>query len=195
MELLLIRHAEPVEEHTPDGSPADPALTERGRAQSEALARWLAREGLDVLVSSPARRAQETAAAVALLLGKDVEIESRVRDANADADSYVPLEADRKDDRAGYHARLASYRESPRLTSIAERVNEALDDWTTRLRGGRLAVFCHGSVINVFAARVLGLGNAAFLESDYASAHRFLISRKGIRSVKSLNETAYLLSD
>ena len=49
MELLLIRHAEPVEEHTPDGSPADPALTERGRAQSEALARWLAREGLDVL--------------------------------------------------------------------------------------------------------------------------------------------------
>jgi hypothetical protein len=50
-------------------------------------------------------------------------------------------------------------------------------------------------VINVFAARVLGLGNAAFLEADYASAHRFLISRKGIRSVKSLNETAYLLSD
>ena len=74
-------------------------------------------------------------------------------------------------------------------------MNEALDDWTTRLRGGRLAVFCHGSVINVFAARVLGLSNAAFLEADYASAHRFLISRKGIRSVKSLNETAYLLSD
>ena len=193
MELLLVRHAEPIEEHTSDGSPADPTLTARGRAQSEALARWLAREGLDAIVSSPARRAQDTAAPIASLLDKQIEIDDRLRDANANAGSYIPLEADRERDREEYLARVASYRESSRLTGIFDRVNEALDDWTTRLRGGRLAVFCHGSVINVYAARVLGLGNSAFLEADYASAHRFLVSSRGIRSVKSLNETAFLL--
>ena len=62
MELILWRHAE--------AAPGDPdaarALTERGRRQAEALARWLApRLSGDLrLVVSPARRAQETARAL-----------------------------------------------------------------------------------------------------------------------------------
>lgn len=56
----------------------------------------------------------------------------------------------------------------------------------------RIAVFCHGSVVNVYAARVLGLSEDIFIDVRYASGHRFVISRGAVRSVKSLNEMAYL---
>jgi phosphohistidine phosphatase len=62
MDLLLWRHAEAA-----DGRPdLERALTPRGQEQARRMARWLARRappGLRVIVS-PARRAQETAAAL-----------------------------------------------------------------------------------------------------------------------------------
>jgi phosphohistidine phosphatase len=62
MELILWRHA--------DAAPGDPdaarPLTERGRRQAEAMARWLSpRLPRDLrMIVSPARRAQETARAL-----------------------------------------------------------------------------------------------------------------------------------
>src|SRR2546429_9948347 len=71
--LLLIRHAEPVR-IAPGSStaPADPGLTDRGRVQVERLARWLAHEPIDAVLSSPLRRAVETAKGVGDSLGVDV---------------------------------------------------------------------------------------------------------------------------
>lgn len=192
MELILVRHAQPLEEARRDGLPADPPLSARGRSQADALARWLVGEGVDRLISSPALRARQTADAVAHRTGLAVEIDPRLRDANESDERYLPLELQKERDPAAYRARLAAYRDSPRLGAIADRVVEALDEWTLKARGERVGVFCHGSVINVYASRVLGLEIQAFLEADYASAHRFLVSSTGVRSVRSLNETAYL---
>ena len=192
MELILIRHAEPVEEMRADLSPADPPLSERGQAEARAVADWLVPQAIDRIVSSPALRARQTAAEAARRLGLEVDVDERLRDANAEADRYTPLEVERARDPARYRARLEAYRSSTLLEGIAQRVDEALDEWTARCAGGRLAAFCHGSVVNAYAARILGLERRAFLEADYASAHRFLVSGGGLRSVKSLNETAYL---
>jgi phosphohistidine phosphatase len=64
MDLLLWRHAEAA-----DGSPdLARALTKRGHEQARAMAQWLKKrlpEGTRVL-ASPARRAQETAAALGM---------------------------------------------------------------------------------------------------------------------------------
>lgn len=192
MELVLVRHAEPIEEIRGDGRVADPPLSERGRRQAEQLAAWLRSEPIHRLVSSPARRARQTADALAHTLGLEVQIDERLRDANAEAEHYVPLEVDRARDPGAYRARVEAYRDSPRLESIAKRVCESLGEWAAKGRGERVVVFCHGSVVNVYAADVLGLASRAFLEADYASAHRFLVSSGGVRSVRSLNETAYL---
>lgn len=192
MELILVRHAEPIEEKRSDGSPADPPLSEVGRGQARAVAEWLLLRPVDRILSSPALRARQTARESADRSGLEICIDDRLKDANAEADRYVPLETERTRDPVAYRARLAAYRDSPRLSGIAHRVVEALDDWTSRCRGERVAVFCHGSVVNVYAAHVLGLQQRAFLEADYASAHRFLVSGSGVRSVQSLNETAYL---
>ena len=61
MDLLWVRHGEPERIEAGTGVPADPALTERGRDQAERLAQWLATEPIDVILSSPQRRARETA--------------------------------------------------------------------------------------------------------------------------------------
>lgn len=192
MELILVRHAEPIEEARTDGTPADPPLSERGCAESRAVADWLSRRGVDRILSSPALRARQTAQETADRTGLEITIDERLRDANAHGDRYVPLEAEKARNPAEYRRRIDEYRDSPRLAGITDRVVLALDEWTARCRGERVAAFCHGSVVNVYAARVLGLESRAFLEADYASGHRFLISSTGVRSVQSLNETAYL---
>ncbi len=67
MELILWRHAEAASGEPDSARP----LTDRGRAQSQVMARWLApRLPADLrMIVSPARRAQETA----LALGRSFE--------------------------------------------------------------------------------------------------------------------------
>lgn len=192
MELILIRHAHPISEERTDGSPADPPLSATGLEQSRAVAEWLARNPPNRLISSPALRARQTAQATADRLGQGVEVDERLCDSNPKLTRYVTLEEERARDPIAYRARLDGYREGEQLAAASTRVNAALDEWTDAHPGCRIAVFCHGSVVNVYAARVLGLADLVFLDAGYASGHRFLVSRNAVRSVKSLNETAYL---
>ena len=53
-------------------------------------------------------------------------------------------------------------------------------------------MFCHGGVINVWTAHVLGMAPRLFFEPVYASVHRYLCARSGERNLVSLNETAHL---
>ena len=58
----------------------DPGLTELGRGQAGAMARWLQGAGLQALFSSPLRRARETAAAIAAATGLPVQVDGRLRE-------------------------------------------------------------------------------------------------------------------
>ncbi len=51
---------------------------------------------------------------------------------------------------------------------------------------------CHGGVINVAMAVVLGLDRHLWFEPHYTSLSRMVASRSGVRSVASLNERAHL---
>jgi len=192
VELILIRHAEAETAETPDGSPADPGLTPRGREQAHAVARWLARKPIDRILSSPARRARETAEATAIRTGLELKIDPRLREIDPEASRYVSIGEERARGSEGYQARVAAYRNDPRLVELSERVDRALSEWSTRHAGGRIVVFCHGGVINVWTCLILGLSPALLFEAQNVGSHRFLISRSGLRSIQSLNETAYL---
>jgi broad specificity phosphatase PhoE len=79
--LLLIRHAESSWNATGRWQGhGDPPLSDRGRAQANALARELASETIDVLVSSDLRRAAETAAIVGQARGLQPELNPRLRE-------------------------------------------------------------------------------------------------------------------
>lgn len=84
--LILVRHGETP--HTKEKKFSglggdDPGLDVDGRAQVAATAEWLAvlADEIDAVVSSPLRRTQETAAIIADVLGKDVELEDGLAEA------------------------------------------------------------------------------------------------------------------
>ena len=56
--------------------------------------------------------------------------------------------------------------------------------------GERVAVVCHGGVINIWTAHVLGMPMRLFFQPDYASIHRYVAARSGERSIDALNERA-----
>src|SRR5919205_724258 len=63
--VYLVRHGESVGNVNPAARRKDdPPLTDRGRAQATRAAAALARTGLDLVFSSPLRRARETADAI-----------------------------------------------------------------------------------------------------------------------------------
>jgi probable phosphoglycerate mutase len=61
--------------------------------------------------------------------------------------------------------------------------------------GRRVAVVCHGGVINAWASHVLGISELLFFAPDYTSINRFFAASSGERSVATLGETPHLRRD
>ncbi len=189
MELVLVRHARPhrIEQAA---TAVDPDLTDLGHRQALAVARWLADESFDALYTSPMARARQTAAPVEEATGLVAGVVDGVQEYDADANHYIPIE-DLKADRARWHAFLESNRTEDRSV-FADTVVSSIENLITRHRGHRIAVVCHGGVINVWAAAVLGIGADMFFEPEYTSVNRFMAASSGERSIVSLNEVGHL---
>jgi broad specificity phosphatase PhoE len=202
MELLLIRHAEPVriaagEATGAPPTPADPGLTARGVDQAERLAAWLAADGVDVIATSPLRRSRETAAPLAETLGLEPMVVEGISEYDAHSDEYIPIEELRalKDDR--WHATIEGRWADvggvdPR--AFQQQVVPAIDDLIARHPGQTVAAFCHGGVVNVYLAHVLGIDRLLWFHPEYTSISREHAARTGPKSVATVNETAHLVA-
>jgi probable phosphoglycerate mutase len=195
MQITWVRHAEPERVAPGTGVPADPQLTARGRDQAKRLAAWLSSERVDVVVSSPQRRALETAAPIARAHGVPVEVVEGLVEYDVQADHYIPMEELRatKDERwtAMVEGRWGEFGgEAPE--AFTKRVTNAVDDLVARHPGAHVVAVCHGGVINVALAAVLGLDRPLWFDPGYTSVSRMAASRTGIRSLLSLNEWAHL---
>ena len=193
MELILIRHGLPELIVTDDGRPADPPLTEQGHAQAAATAAFLSRDPLDRIYSSPLRRAHQTALPLAERMGLEIEIEPRVAEYDRDSDTYIPLEELKRTDPVAWRDFMKlGYPEGMDLDQFRHDVVAAMEEIIADNRGRRVAVVCHGGVINAWASHILDMGFRAFLDARYASVNRFMAAGGGERSVMSLNEAAHL---
>jgi probable phosphoglycerate mutase len=192
MELLLVRHAEPVKIVDADG-PADPPLGDRGRTQSEALAAYLGTEPIGAVWSSPMRRARETAEPLAAALGVEVLVDSELAEYDREATSYIPLE-ELKASADGRWAAMVEGNLEGTIDPVVFRagVVTAMEHVITGNPGGSVAVVCHGGVINAYLAHILGIERPLWFEPKYTSIHRVLASRRGDRTLQALNETAHL---
>lgn len=195
MELLLIRHAEPVRIVEADG-PADPPLRDRGLVQAEELARHLAQERIDAIWSSPLRRARQTAAPLAAGHGLDVVIDEELAEWDRASTSYIPVEELKatNDERwvAMTEGRLEDYEIDP--VEFQAAVVAAMDRVVAAHPGQTVAVVCHGGVINAYIGKILGIRRPLWFEPVYASIHRVHASRTGVRSLFTLNEHAHVLA-
>jgi 2,3-bisphosphoglycerate-dependent phosphoglycerate mutase len=195
VQLLLIRHALPVRLELPEG-PADPELSEGGVEQSERLASWLADEHVDALYTSPLVRAVQTAAPFARVSGLEPTVVDGLAEWDRDSSAYIPIEELRAADdeiwqrlSSGRHDDLAELGIDP--VAFRERVVTTIDGLAEAHKGERIAVVCHGGVINTYIATVLGLDRMLFFSPDYTSISRILIGA-GVRSIGTLNETPHL---
>lgn len=81
--LFLIRHAQP--EAMWGGDNNDPGLTKAGKAEADAAAQLMGPRGAMKIISSPLKRAKDTAAAIASVVGGPVTIDPRIGEVAAPA--------------------------------------------------------------------------------------------------------------
>jgi probable phosphoglycerate mutase len=193
MELLMIRHGLPVRLESADGGPADPPLTELGKRQARCVASWLACEAIDRIYASPLRRAHETAMHLAELKGVEIDFDLRLREWDHESAIYIPLEELKVMDPETYRALLAGMAGmTVDMVEFRRGVVSCIEQIIGANRGRRVAIVCHGGVINAWASHVLGIERHAFFQPDYASINRFMAASSGERSVASLNEMGHM---
>ena len=66
-------------------------------------------------------------------------------------------------------------------------VNESLEEIIAENPGRKVAVVCHGGVINCWASRVIRSPQPFIFQPDYTSVSRFLAASSGERNLVSLN--------
>lgn len=199
MDLLFVRHAEPMRVEGGTGVPADPPLTDHGRRQATRLADWLVFERVDAVVSSPQRRAIETAEPIAAAHDLEVEIVDGLVEYDVQADHYIPLDELKATNDPRWRAMVegrwyADDGMDDDPERFRARVLVAVDQVIERFAGRRVVAVCHGGVINVALGAVLGLPDLLWFDPAYASMSRIAASRTGVRSVQTLNETAHLVA-
>ncbi|OBA83332.1 phosphoglycerate kinase [Mycobacterium sp. 1164966.3] len=192
MQLLLVRHALPLRSEHGEGS--DPDLSEEGFAQVARLPKALARFPISRVVSSPQRRAIQTAEPVAVACELPVDIDDRFAEYDRDLPLYIPVEQIRRENPDEW-ARMAEGRLPSAVDEDAfrARVRAAVDDLVAKADpDDTVAVFSHGGVINVLLHEILGTARLLSFPIDYASVTRLLFSRTGQATVSTVNSTEHV---
>jgi probable phosphoglycerate mutase len=187
MELILVRHGRPERNEVS----ADPPLSPLGQEQAERVARWLAKDPIDAVWSSPMRRAIQTAEPFAAQTGRAVRSHAGIVEFDQASGAYIPTEELKREDFAAWQ-KLATGGDTVNMTVFRTRVVQGMEEIVAAHPGQKVVVFCHGGVINVWATHVLAMQPRIFFEADYTSINRFSCARSGQRSVVSLNERAHL---
>lgn len=191
MELILIRHGLPEKVVRDDGGPADPPLSAEGLEQADKMAAFLQSESIDRLYSSPMQRAHQTALPLAAAQNLEIELEDGVAEYDKDADAYIPVEELKALDYDRW-LRLMQGETDVNFPLFAETAINSLNKIIADNAGKRVAVTCHGGVINVWAAHVVGFEPRLFFNPNYTSINRFMAASSGSKTVVTLNEHFHL---
>ncbi|MEV8017864.1 histidine phosphatase family protein [Streptomyces sp. NPDC086554] len=200
---MLLRHGEtPLtpEKRLSGSGGSDPALSETGQRQAEAAARMLKERGaVQAVVSSPLRRAQQTAEAAARRLGLDVQVDEGLTE--ADFGVWEGLTFAEVGER--YPDELAAWRASPAavpggtgetFTAVARRAALSRDRLLARYAGQTVLVVSHVGVLRTLVRLALGAPPESLfrMELSAASLSAVAYDGDGTASVQSLNDTSHL---
>lgn len=191
MELILIRHGLPVRRVNEDGTPANPELSDIGHGQAQKVAAGLEGLEIDRLYSSPMERALQTAKPLSAEKKLDIEICDGVAEYDQHAEQYTPVEQLKEHDYDAW-LRLMKGEVQADFQEFAGTVCDSLETIVDENRGRRVAVTCHGGVINVWAAYVMGFDPRLFFNPHYTSLNIFMAASSGEKSVITLNDFSHL---
>lgn len=198
--LLLLRHGQTeLSVQRRYSGRGNPALTEAGRRQADAAARYLAqRGGISAVFASPLQRAYDTAAAAAKALGLDVTVDDDLIE--TDFGSWEGLtfaEAAERD--AELHGRWLRDTSSvppggESFDAVTDRVLRARDRIVAAHQGTTVLVVSHVTPIKMLLREALDAGPGILyrLHLDLASLSIAEFYSDGASSVRLVNQTAYL---
>jgi broad specificity phosphatase PhoE len=189
VQLLVIRHALPLRSEPGQGS--DPDLSAEGVEQARRLPDALARFPVSRLVSSPQRRAVQTAQPVADALGLPIDIDDRLAEYDRDLTHYTPIEeASQEDVQRLIDGHLPGGVDED---AFIERVMAGVADIVAAAKHeDTVAVFSHGGVINALVHRLMETRRLLCVQVDYAGITRLLSSRQGKLGVAAVNGTEHV---
>jgi len=187
LRLILVRHGQTDAnlKRVLQGQ-SDGPLNATGLQQAETLARHLKDSAIDQIFSSPLRRAQETAAAIALHHGLPVKTEVLLREWNCGLLDGVPAEEFRKKLQE-HNGSLSLFRPEggETLVEVQQRAAEFLGQLTADYQGQTVLVCSHGDFmralmsllqqIKIEQASEIFFENASYTILDLQNGHWNLI--------------------
>ena len=195
--LIFLRHGETpatAEKKFSGSGGDDPSLSETGQAQAVAAAEYLARQGgIDAIVTSPMRRAQQTAAVVAAKLGLDAVVDKGwVECSFGDWDGHTFAEIQQKWPDA-LNAWLGSTSVAPpggeSFDACARRARSARDGLLARYPGKTVLVVTHVTPIKLMVRSVLQAPMSSLFRMELRPATLTEIHwyADGLASLRSFN--------
>jgi probable phosphoglycerate mutase len=203
-EILLLRHGQSEgNDQGRFGGHGPTPLTEKGRLQSESVARALSVEGgLTMIWSSDLARAVETARPIAEACGIAVKTTPALRERSvgvftgltfAEAESRYP------DAYARLMARDPDHAPDGGETALqcSARVTALIDEAVAKFPSGRLLFVSHAAAINLILMHVVGVthrshGQRLWFRTDNCALHRLRRSPDGMFQVIALNDRSHL---
>ncbi|MEX2247397.1 MAG: histidine phosphatase family protein [Dehalococcoidia bacterium] len=167
--LYLIRHGQSGNnESRLVGGPAvyDPPLTPVGEEQAQRIGNRMAADGVDAIYSSPLQRSYNTAKPIAERTGHEItviddlqEINEPMRDREAVPEVVLPdgvthAEVKRRFEQDPTWDNLPG---SEHSRHFRDRIAGAINRIVTECPGKKVAIVCHGGVIQSYVAEILGL--------------------------------------
>ncbi|MEE1928574.1 bifunctional RNase H/acid phosphatase [Streptomyces sp. TRM 70351] len=201
--FVLLRHGEtaltPHKRFSGSGG-SDPELSEAGRRQAQSAAVALAGRGtVQAVVSSPLRRCQETAAAVAARLGVDVRTDEGLRETDFGAWEGLTFAEVRERHPEDLNAWLASASAAPTgggesFDEVARRVALSRDKLLARYAGRTVLLVTHVTPVKTLVRLALGAPPESLFRMELSAASLSAVAYygDGNASVRLLNDTSHL---
>jgi ribonuclease H / adenosylcobalamin/alpha-ribazole phosphatase len=198
--LLLLRHGQTeLSVQRRYSGRGNPPLTELGRQQADAAARYLgARGGIAAVISSPLQRSHDTATAAAKRLGLDVIVDDDLIETDFGAwEGLTFSEAAERDPELHRRWLRDTSTEPPggeSFDAVNQRVSRARDRVVADHGGSTVLVVSHVTPIKMLLREALDAGPGILyrLHLDLASLSIAEFYPDGASSVRLVNQTGYL---
>lgn len=200
MRLIVVRHGETLYniQNRITGQ-SDVPLSPLGEHQAELVGAYLAKEKIDIVISSDLHRALATAQAIARLHDLPVQEDADLREiamGEWEGHNSEEIAARFADSQAQWRANAATYAipgGGENITQVHTRIARAVERWYTQYPDATIIWATHGGFIGLLACHLLGLDiNRRWqFRHDNASITEFLVKPERVIMVR-LNETAHL---
>lgn len=199
--LIVIRHGESLADLEPtriEGQ-ADFPLSEKGEQQVRALAARIAAEyQLGQLISSPLKRAHQTAQAVSAACGLPETLEPRLMERSSGVfGGLTPAEARERYPQEKMPWEIREHETSPEGETFLQQHARVADFWFSLYYGQgdrTVAVVAHGGTINILYQLALGLPprNRGLFLNDDTGVHEWQVEPGGAVLIRRHNCTRHL---